>query len=115
MAKPQSLEAEGKPAPAEVVKQMRFTFKGDKLLIKGNFGDDREEECTFKIDPKQSPKHFDFKPPGKKDPVVGIYELKGDELKLCVQHAGGEEGRPTEFATKPGTKLVLIVFKRQKP
>ena len=32
----ESMEADGEKVPEEVVKRMRFTFKADKLLIKGN-------------------------------------------------------------------------------
>jgi uncharacterized protein (TIGR03067 family) len=111
----QSMEADGNAAPAEAVKRMRFTFKGDKLLVKGNYDDDREDECTYKVDPRQSPKHLDFTPVKEKKPIRGIYEVKGDELKVCLRHADSSEGRPTEFATKAGSRLVLIVFKKQKP
>jgi uncharacterized protein (TIGR03067 family) len=49
----QSMEADGKPAPADAVKRMKFTFTDDKLLIAGNFADDREQECAYKVDPKR--------------------------------------------------------------
>lgn len=110
-----SMEADGKPAPAEAVKRMRFTFKGDKLLVRGNHDDGSEEECGYEIDAKKSPKQLDFTPPKQKKPVLGIYEIKGDELKLCLRHNGSAEGRPTEFSTKPESKLILMVFKRAKP
>lgn len=111
----QSMESDGKSAPAEATKRMRFTFKGDKLFIKGNFDDDREEECVYKVDSRQSPKHLDFTPPKDGKTVLGICEVKGDELKICLRHASSSDGRPIEFATKAGSKLVLIVFKKQKP
>lgn len=111
----QSMEADGKAAPAKAVERMRLTFKEGKLLIRGNFEGDREEECTYTVDPKQSPKQLDFTPPKEKKPILGIYHVKGDELKICLRHASSFEGRPTEFATKPDSKLVLIVLKRQKP
>jgi uncharacterized protein (TIGR03067 family) len=110
----QSMEFDGKAAPAESAKRMRFTFKGNKLFVQGNFDDDREEECTFKSDPKQSPKHLEFSPPKEKNPVLGIYEVKNDELKICLRHASSSDGRPTAFSTKEGSKLILIVFKKQK-
>lgn len=66
----QSMEVDGKAAPAEVVKQMRFTFKMDKLFIKGNFDDEREEECSYEIDPEKSTKHLDFSPPREKRPFL---------------------------------------------
>src|SRR5262245_34836798 len=77
-----SMEADGKPAPADKVERMRFTFKGDKLLLRGNFDDDREAECTYKIDANQSPKHLDFTPPKSDKAILAIYEVKGDELKV---------------------------------
>jgi uncharacterized protein (TIGR03067 family) len=38
----------------------------------------------------------------------GIYSLEGIQLKICW---GDEEHRPTEFVTKPDSKLVLNVFR----
>src|SRR5207247_1473634 len=111
----QHMESDGKPAAPGAVKRMRFTFRGEKLLVRGNFDDDREEECTYKVDPRPSPKQLDFTPPKEGKPILGIYEVKGDELKVCLRHASSSEGRPTEFATKPDSKSILIVFKRQKP
>jgi uncharacterized protein (TIGR03067 family) len=111
----QSMEVDGKAVPVDVVKRLRFTFKGDKLFLKGNFDDDREDECPYKIDPKQSPKHLDFSPPKEKKPILGIYDVKGDELKVCLRHADSSAGRPTEFTTKADSKLMLIFFKKQKP
>lgn len=111
----QSMETDGKPAPAEAIKRMRFTFKGDKLFMRGNFADDREAECAYKVDARQAPKHLDVTPPKEDKAVLGIYDLKGDELKVCLRHASSSDGRPTEFATKADSKLVLIVFKKQRP
>ena len=87
---------------------------GEKLLIRGNFSDDREEECTYETDSKKSPMRLDFTPKTEKMAVQGIYELKDDELKVCMRPANAPEGRPKEFATKAGTRLVLIVFKKKK-
>ena len=109
----QSLEAEGNPAPDEAVKRMMFTFRGDKLLLRGNFRNDREEEATYSVDTGKSPKQLDFTVPGAPQPVLAIYDVNGDELKVCLRHASSKEGRPTEFASKPDSKLVLIVLKKQ--
>jgi uncharacterized protein (TIGR03067 family) len=109
-----SLETEGAAAPDDAFRLMRFTFKEKTVLIRGNFGDDREEECEYKSDPKKKPKQLDISPPKQKHPVVAIYEVKGDELKICLRHGPDTDGRPTEFATTPGSRLVLMVLKRQK-
>jgi uncharacterized protein (TIGR03067 family) len=110
----QSMEADGKSAPSDTVKNMRFTFKGDKLLVRGNFDNEREEECSYEIDATKSPKHLDFTPPKEKKPLLAIYELKDDELKICIRHASSSEGRPDKFDTKPDSKLILLVLKKAK-
>jgi uncharacterized protein (TIGR03067 family) len=111
----QSMESDGNAAPKKAVERMRFTFKEDKLLVKGNFDDDREESCGYKIDATKSPKHLDFTPPKEEKPILAIYEINSDQLKLCLRHGGSSGGRPSDFSTKRNSGLVLIVFKRQKP
>ncbi len=110
----QSMKADGKPAPAEAVKRMRFRFQGKKLFVRGNSKDDKELECTYTIDPKKSPRHLDFTLPMEKKTILAIYELKDDTLKVCARHASSSKGRPTEFVSTPESRLVLIVFKRKK-
>src|SRR5207249_4310041 len=80
----QSMEKDGKPAAAEAAKRMQFAFKGEKLLIRGNFTDDRELECTYKVDVKQIPNHLEIFPANDKKSVLGIFEVKGDQLKICL-------------------------------
>jgi len=110
----ESMEIDGKPAPEDAVKRMRFTFRGDKLLLRGNAKNDQEDECRFRLDLKASPKQLDFTPPKGEKPILGIYEVKDDQLRVCLRHSSSDQGRPTEFATKPETQLALIVFKKQK-
>src|SRR5207247_10509674 len=43
-----------------------------------------------------------------------IYELDGDELKLCMSNEPGTNKRPAELASKEGSKLLLMTFKRAK-
>lgn len=107
-----SMETDGKPAPATTVKRMRFRFKGDKLFVRGNFENDTEDECEYKIDATKSPKHIDILPPKEKNPILGVYDIKGDELSLCLRHADTPGGRPTKFSTATEPNLILIVFKR---
>jgi uncharacterized protein (TIGR03067 family) len=109
-----SMEVDGKAAPAEDTRRTRFTFKGDNLLLRGNFDDDSEDERACTIDPRKSPKHLDLTPAHEKERILGIYELKGGELRVCLRQAGGAGGRPTAFATRAGARLVLIVFRKQK-
>jgi uncharacterized protein (TIGR03067 family) len=74
------------------------------------------DEGTVKRDPGKSPKTMDIT--GKKGPNVGktflcIYELKGDDLRVCYDLSG--KARPTEFGTKADTLLFLVTYRRAKP
>jgi uncharacterized protein (TIGR03067 family) len=42
--------------------------------------------------------------------VAAIYELKGDELVVCYQLGAG--GRPTDFTSPSGSKILLMHYKR---
>jgi uncharacterized protein (TIGR03067 family) len=70
---------------------------------------------TFKLDPSKNPKQIDMKVVERSmDTFHGIYELAGDNLKLCCFETNVE--RPTKFATDPAQKgtQFLFVLKRQK-
>jgi uncharacterized protein (TIGR03067 family) len=101
-------ERGGKPLPDEIVKGAKMTFAGDKITIKTK---DREIKGTFKLDPSKKPKAMDVKLDGNDG--QGIYSLEGDTLKIA--HGADRDPRPTEFATKENTNLVLLVLKREKP
>jgi uncharacterized protein (TIGR03067 family) len=108
-----SMEINGEPAPAKEVGRTRFAFKGEKLLLRHSKDGGKEVEATFKADPKKSPRHLDITIRNKT--LYGIYEVKGDELKVCYETGDKPENRPAKFATNKEEELVLIVFKRQKP
>ena len=93
-----------------------FTFKGDEAVIEGNDAVKKEyAKIRVKLDPATMPKSMDITVSGgvQKDAVIeGIYELKGDELKICAKVFGND--RPTEFASPEGSSIFLLVLKRQK-
>jgi RNA polymerase sigma factor (sigma-70 family) len=99
-------EVEG--GEAEEMKKHKFVFKGDKLTVK--------VECAYTIDTAKKPKEIDLKveegPELERGTWKGIYELKGDELTLCM--ALPNDARPTEFETKEGEKTMLLKLKRTK-
>jgi RNA polymerase sigma factor (sigma-70 family) len=59
---------------------------------------------------KGQPDRIDLVDPDARDKAwkEGIYKLDGDKLIICW----GEDKRPTEFATQPGSRTVTDVFKR---
>ena len=71
---------------------------------------------NIKLDPSKNPMEIDFefqdgKREGKTD--LAIYAWEGANLKLCWVRDGDKH--PSEFATKPGDKRVLVILKRQDP
>ena len=109
-----STKADGKDAPEEAVKRIKVTFKGDKVVV-GNRNDDTEEESDYTLDATKTPKQITIVRKEGAKPIQGIYKLKDEELTICIRHESSDEGRPTEFASTEGSKLVLIVLTKQKP
>jgi uncharacterized protein (TIGR03067 family) len=108
-----SAEYDGKEVPKGAVDKMTLTVKGDEFTL--HRGDD-VVKGTNKIDASKTPKTIDSvrsEGQGKGDTSLGIYELTDDTYKVCFGPPGGE--RPTEFVSKPGSKVRLIVMKREKP
>src|SRR6185295_10469706 len=93
---------------------------GKAIILTVN-GDKYDGE-TFNLDPAKNPKHINVATvDDKRKPITlpGIYELKGDVLKLCFPFPFEEKfdklgKRPTEFGSKRGGNDVLEVYKREK-
>src|SRR5207253_6260991 len=76
-----------------------------KTIIKGN----------FKIDPTKKPKQSEAtytEGELKGKTVLGIYEVDGDNMRICSALPGKD--RPTEFSSKEGSGHALITYKREK-
>src|SRR5579872_5299870 len=107
-----SVEAAGKEQPAAEFKGMTVTFAGDKFTVKK--GDEVIQAGTQKLDPSRSPKTIDVTVAeglSKGAVMLGIYEIRGDTLKVCFDPEGKK--RPTEFASTSGSQT-LVVHKRVK-
>jgi uncharacterized protein (TIGR03067 family) len=94
------------------------SFKGSKIVLKGGAFETVSMGATYKgtvaIDPTTTPKTLDLtftEGPEKGDTCPGIYEFDGGTWKICL--AVGRTERPTAFATKAGSGLVLETLKRE--
>jgi RNA polymerase sigma factor (sigma-70 family) len=80
------------------------------------FGEERKGEADFKLEPTKTPKAMDLtwtEGSDKGQTVPGIYTMDGDTLTIClVAQDSKSKERPTGFATKPKSGLVLLTFKR---
>lgn len=96
---------------------VRWVFKESKvtLLTDVDEATSPHPNGTFKLDPTKDPKTIDitFPPEAgvkKSQVILGIYEIKGDTLKIC--YGSEDTARPNEFKSSAGSKLILIGFKR---
>jgi len=111
-----SLHYNGDDVSKDEKLQLKFTFKGNDVIIEGS--DEVQKEYgrfKFKLDTSVKPKIIDMTITLgiQKDAVIeGIYELKDDELKICAKVLGNE--RPMQFESKDGSSVVLLVLKRMK-
>jgi len=105
-------EDDGKKLSDEALKNARLTFEGDKHTVKI---DDTTFTGTHKLDPTNKPRTIDISDtdgPFKGKTVLGIYELDGNEFKICYAPPGKD--RPKDFSAKAGTGYRYHVWKREK-
>jgi uncharacterized protein (TIGR03067 family) len=108
-----SQEMDGKERPAEDVAKLKITFSGDKWTVR----DDGKvvQGGTHKFDPSKKPGQVDAKVTegeGKGETMLGIYELKGDTIRVCFDPQGKE--RPTTFKTKAGQFAAVVQREKKK-
>lgn len=70
-----SAESNGEPPPPGFLDQAKMSFSGDKAILIG-------KESRFELDANKTPRQIDFI--NGESRQWGIYELDGDNLKLCA-------------------------------
>jgi uncharacterized protein (TIGR03067 family) len=111
----ESVTADGKDEPAEALDKVKLVFDVNKLVMKSS-DSDHKHDATIKLDASKTPAAIDVKLPTG-DVLLGIYEIKGDTLKLAVTMAQGKRpkeecDRPTKFESLDKSGVVLLVLKR---
>ncbi len=108
-----SFTANGEKMDSDQIKQYSLIVEGEKFTFKQD--DNVVMRGTTKLDPSKKPKAVEILPTeGDQagDKLQGIYEVSGDEYKICFTSAEGK--RPTEFASKADSGVTCVVFKRLK-
>jgi uncharacterized protein (TIGR03067 family) len=101
----------GTRAPDAKAQSLRIEFKGDAITI--TLKDKLAIKGTVTVDSKSTPSTMDirYEKDGKTITIPAVYELTGDDLKLC--HPSAEGGaRPS--AIEATAKTVLLTLKRKK-
>jgi uncharacterized protein (TIGR03067 family) len=107
-----SVEINGSPLEQEF-KEDRLVIKGADFTLRAGKG---SMKGTLRVDPGKTPPTIDTEVSdgaNKGVKSVGIYELRGDTLKVC--YAPAPNPRPTEFKTAPKSGTALVVYRRIKP
>jgi uncharacterized protein (TIGR03067 family) len=87
----------------------RWLIKGNKVFYAG------KELAVLTADGATKPKSLDLAFAEPKRSYEGIYSVKDDELKICVnRNTEGVKERPTDFATEGKPDLRVLVFRRDK-
>lgn len=108
----ESLQGPGKGKPD--VKQHTLFVGGELYLVRD--GDRTVQAGVLRLLPTRTPRRIDVsvrKGQHEDNTMLGIYELKGDTLKLCFDPEG--EGRPASFATRADSSVFVAVYKRTRP
>ena len=109
----ESLEYNGKDVTARY--KLSFAFKDDVATVEGDEGVRKEyAKIRFKLYPELTPRGVDLTVAGGVQVnlvMEGIYELKGDQMRLCVKFSGKD--RPSEFAAPGGSSIAYLTLKRQ--
>jgi uncharacterized protein (TIGR03067 family) len=106
----------GEPQPVDGDAARRLVFEGDRFRMYR--GDELLFDGTFKVNAGATPRTIDATIDKSNEEAelagktsLGIYELKGDELKWCAAQPGSSN-RPTDFSGKEDEQL-LVTFKRE--
>jgi uncharacterized protein (TIGR03067 family) len=104
-----NMEAEGNSVPSENITNILVDIKGSAFKIL-NLGSD--SGGTFTVDDSKRPKQIDVNHDGGGEILKGIYELNGDNFRVC--YAKGAAARPEAFSTTSDSQQVMITYERKK-
>jgi uncharacterized protein (TIGR03067 family) len=111
-----SAEADGTKLPAEAINGFIMVVEGNTIVFTPKVD---KRQSTFAVDPTKSPKQIIFTPldgPRKGETQRAIYAFEGGQLKLLVNNdPNGKRDAPTEFSTRRGDGLRLLVLKQAQP
>lgn len=90
---------------------LKFVFVFKNGTMTATIDGKQKGKGTYRLDPSKKPKWFDVTMEGR--PYLGIYELKGDTLRICHSHS---RERPTRFVSEDDPRQrSLIILQRVKP
>lgn len=102
---------DGKALAEDKVKKTTIVFKDDTFRFPDSAEYATSRSGTIKIDATKTPKQMDAISPAK-EVMLGIYELNGDNYRVCFAPAG--KPRPDKLTSESGSGYILQVWVRVK-
>jgi uncharacterized protein (TIGR03067 family) len=107
----ESLISEGESAPAETIRNWRRIVTNDRVAWKR--GEETLVELSIRYNPRVKPMTMVSTietGDAKGQAMLSIYELNGDELRVCFAPPG--KPRPKEFSSTPGSGVIMYTARR---
>ena len=105
------LPGEENVSDERVRKSTNIAITADRFRVMGKYVFNRAFE--YQLNPDAKPKIVDFQANGGMNIYLGIYQLSGNELKICAtQRTADTSQRPTEFWAEYGGGKELLVLRR---
>jgi uncharacterized protein (TIGR03067 family) len=104
----EKLDGKDAPVPEE---GLELSFEEGKYIWR--VGKEVKDEGDFRANPTTKPKAVELTPSvgiDKGKTRLGIYDMRGEELWICVAPAG--KSRPVDFSCRPGDRHHFAIFKR---
>ena len=104
------LQVDGRDMPAGTFSSSRLLIDGDRFRMESP---EANYDGVFTVDVAHTPMTIDIEfveGPEVGNSSYGIFELRGDDLTICLGLVGSS--RPEKFATKPGTGHALEKLRR---
>jgi uncharacterized protein (TIGR03067 family) len=106
-----AVEQGGRVLPKDQFPFTSLKIRDDTIVHEG--GPHHLLKARFRLHPEQQPKALDMESEGYHgDTYHAIYALEGDTLTICRPD---DATRPTEFASSPGSNVLLYTAKRTRP
>jgi uncharacterized protein (TIGR03067 family) len=109
----EKLVRNGEEIPAPAGKKRFLVIDKTTYVLKVD--DQKADQGTFAVNPAGKPATIDVIPgrgeaEGKN--LLGIYELRGDTLRVCI--AGPNKERPKSFESKADSGITFGIYRRAK-
>jgi uncharacterized protein (TIGR03067 family) len=102
--------AEQRGRPFDLIKGGALTIAERNFALKTAAGNEFKGE--IRVNPSTTPRHLDFVHANSGPVWEAIYTVNDDVLRLNYVEGGGQDKRPTLFATSADTPGTVIVMRR---